>query len=63
MASTTSTATPVVLIVEGGFTAPAPRYADAEIVLIHGRNHHTVPSALRAIKFKTINQFAREFRG
>jgi NADH dehydrogenase FAD-containing subunit len=43
--------------------APALRHAEAEVVLIDGRNHHTVPSALRAIKFKTINRFAREFRG
>ena len=32
------------------------RHSHAEVVLIHGRNHHTVPSALRAIKLKTINR-------
>jgi hypothetical protein len=32
--------------------AHALRPGEAEVVLIHGRNHHTVPSALRAIKFK-----------
>jgi hypothetical protein len=51
------------VLIEGGFTAHALRHADAEVVLIDGRNPHTVPTALRAIKFKTINGFAREFRG
>jgi hypothetical protein len=44
----------------GVAAAHALRHAEAEIVLIHGRNN---PSALRAIKFKMINRFAREFRG
>jgi hypothetical protein len=34
----------------------ALRHSDAEVVLIHGGNHRTVPSALRAIKLKTINR-------
>jgi hypothetical protein len=43
--------------------AHALRHAEAPIVLIHWRKHHTVPSALGAINFTTINRFAREFRG
>jgi len=29
------------------------RHADAEVVLIHERNHHTVPSAVSAVKLMT----------
>jgi hypothetical protein len=33
--------------------AHALRHADAEVVLIHERNHHTVPSAVSPVKLMT----------